>query len=45
MEPDLYDIGENAEEARVLHQVHNQLCEKLAVSSNLHWSISHRMCM
>ncbi|THD24670.1 Titin [Fasciola hepatica] len=34
MEPDLYDIGGNAEEARALHQVHNHLCEKLAAKQD-----------
>ena len=32
MEPDLYDIGGNAEEARSLNEIHEHLCAKLAVS-------------
>uniref|UniRef100_A0A5K4FFR8 Nesprin-1 n=1 Tax=Schistosoma mansoni TaxID=6183 RepID=A0A5K4FFR8_SCHMA len=30
MEPDLYDIGGNADEARSLHEIHQHLCTKLA---------------
>ncbi|KAH9589702.1 hypothetical protein MS3_00010287 [Schistosoma haematobium] len=30
MEPDLYDIGANADEARSLHEIHQHLCTKLA---------------
>ncbi|CAL8088024.1 unnamed protein product [Calicophoron daubneyi] len=34
MEPDLYDIGTNAAEAQALHEVHNNLCEKLAAKQD-----------
>ncbi|CAH8602960.1 unnamed protein product [Schistosoma mattheei] len=30
MEPDLYDIGASADEARSLHEIHQHLCTKLA---------------
>ncbi|CAH8612085.1 unnamed protein product [Schistosoma intercalatum] len=30
MEPDLYDIGANVDEARSLHEIHQHLCTKLA---------------
>ncbi|OON14166.1 immunoglobulin I-set domain protein [Opisthorchis viverrini] len=34
MEPDLYDIGANADEARGLLEIHNHLCEKLVVKQD-----------